>query len=233
MATSPQILLPLEGRRADTFAEFVPGPNGPLIAALTDAGEPAGCILIRGSEGSGKSHLLNALCNRVQDEGRAAFYMALARLPESAAEGLAGLEGFDLVCVDDIDSIAGSARWEEALFHCFNRLREHGCRLVLSTTLPLASIPFGLPDLRSRVAWGLRLRLQPLDDDDKSEVLRRRAASLGIALPDDVRRYLLRRSSRNVADLVGRLEAVRTAALAGKRRITVPLARQVLDADGV
>jgi DnaA family protein len=232
MPASPQILLPLENRRTDRFEDFVPGPNGAVVAALQELlHSPGGCVFLRGPEGSGKSHLLNALCNRAQQDGLPAFYIAPGSLPEQAAQGLAGLEAYEVVCVDDIERIAGNAAWEEALFHCFNRLRERTRRLALSSSRSLSSIPFGLPDLRSRLAWGLRLSLAPLGDADKAEVLERRARALGIALPAEVRQYLLNRESRNLGKLLDSLEAVRVAALAGKRRITVPLAREVLVKD--
>lgn len=232
MPASPQILLPLEQRRPDRFEDFVTGPNAAVVAALREV--PAGgerCVFLHGPEGSGKSHLLNALCNRVQEAGGAAFYIVPGALPEIAAASLKGLECFELVCVDDIDLVAGSRAWEEALFHCFNRLREAGRSLVVSSAVPLASIAFALPDLHSRLSWGLRLRLEPLDDDAKGEVLDRRARALGIELPEDVRRFLLSRTSRNLGRLVDTLEALRVAALAGKRRLTLPLAREVLGAD--
>lgn len=229
MPASPQFLLPLENRRADRFENYVAGPNAPVVAALRellDAG--GGWAFVRGGEGTGKTHLLNALCNAAAERQLAAFYIAPVTQPQSAAEGLSGLESYPLVCIDDVDRIAGNAAWEEALFHCLNRLRARSTRLVLSSTRPLAAIAFGLPDLGSRLAWGLRLQLEPLDDRDKGEVLDRRARSLGLELPAEVRDYLLRRSSRNLARLLDNLEAVRIAALSGKRRLTVPLARSVL-----
>lgn len=229
MPASPQILLPLERRSEDRFDTFVSGPNDAALSALiATLDSPGSGVFLRGPRGSGKSHLLNALCNEAQTRSLSAFYIALAALPEEAADGLAGLEQFELVCVDDIDSIAGCSLWEEALFHCFNRLREAGSRVVLSSTLPLAAIPLGLPDLRSRAGWGLRLALEPLDDAAKAEVLVRRARAAGIELPAEVRNYLLSRGSRQVSDLVANLEAVREAALKAKRRLTVPLAREVL-----
>ena len=92
----------------------------------------------------------------------------------------------------------------------------------------LLLLPLELPDLRSRLAWGLRLDLQPLDDDDKAALVRQHAASLGIEVPEDVVAYLIRRSERSPARLVTLVERLRHAAFTDKRRITVPLARQVL-----
>lgn len=232
MSLTPQILLPLESRRPDRFEDFIPGPNQNVVAALLEllqSGE--GCLYIRGPEGSGKSHLLNAVCNFAQERDMQAFYISLGNVPDAAADGLAGLEEMDVVCLDDIDRIAGKPSWENALFHFFNRIRANRGRLVVSSSQALSSLHFQLPDLVSRLAWGLRLQLEPLDDLGKEEVLRHKAAALGIDLPAEVVNYLLNRGSRNVSSLLARLEAVRVAALTGKRKITVPLVREVLAAE--
>jgi len=229
VSPTPQILLPLENRRADRLEDFVAGPNSHVVAALQELlRSTEGCLLIRGPEGSGKSHLLNAACNQAQKTGQTAFYMALGHLPDDAADGLAGLEELDLVCIDDIDRKAGQQKWEHSLFHFFNRMHGRRGRLVVSSSQPLSSAPFKLPDLVSRLTWGLRLQLEPLDDDGKLEVLRRRANALGILLPNEVAHYLLSRGSRDVVSLLDSFEAVRVAAFTGKRKITLPLAREAL-----
>jgi len=230
VALSSQILLPLEDRRPDRFKEFIAGPNQPVVSALKELIDCSeGSLFIRGPEGSGKSHLLNATCNRAQEKGLRAFFLSSATLPESAAEGLAGLEEMDVVCIDDIDCLIGRLAWEKALFHFFNRFREHSGRLVSSSTQPLSALPFQLPDLESRLAWGLRLQLESLSDDEKAAVLSSKAKALDIELPADVIYYLLSRGSRNIGVLVANFEAVRVAAYAAKRRMTVPLAREVLN----
>ncbi len=70
--------------------------------------------------------------------------------------------------------------------------------------------------------------MQALDDPDKLEVLRRHAASLGIGLPAEVSRYVLERGPRSLAGLLTAVERMQQAAFTAKRRITVPLAREVL-----
>lgn len=232
MSSARQILLPLEGRRPDRFEDFVPGRNGAVLQALQEL-VPAGgrCLFLSGAAGSGKTHLLNAACNQLNEQGRQAFYIALGRLPEQAAAGLADLDYMDLVCVDDIDLIAGQRSWEEALFHCFNRLREQGGSLVVSSSKPLSALEFSLPDLASRLAWDLRLQLQLLDDAGKAEVMQRWARSHDIHLPEEVQNYLLSRGARELPALLALLAALREAALSSKRRITIPLAREVLRSD--
>jgi DnaA family protein len=227
---SPQIPLQLEPRRPDRFDEFVVGPNESALKAVRHLlDEPGGILFLAGPQGSGKSHLLNALCHEARGRGMGAFYIALRRLPEEAAAGLEGLQLLDLVCVDDLDLVAGNPVWEQALFRCFNEVRDAGGRLLVSSSLPLKSLSIQLPDLASRLAWGVRQNLQPPDDAGKLEVLQQRARTLRIEVPLDVQNYLLRYGRRDMASLLSALERLKDAAFVGKRKITVPLAREVLD----
>lgn len=229
MRISPQIPLPLEPLRADRFEDFLPGPNAAALAAARQLlDEPGGVLFLSGPRGSGKSHLLNAVCHAARDLGLTAFYVPLRRLPREAAAGLGGLQSVDVVCVDDLDRVAAEADWERALFRCFNELHAAHGRLLVSSSQPLAAVPLVLPDLASRLAWGVRQALQPPDDADKLQILQRRALAMRIALPGDVANYLLRYGRRDLTSLLDALEQLRQAAFAGKRRITVPLAREIL-----
>lgn len=229
MLFSPQIPLPLEPPRSDRFEEFVVGPNVAALAAVRHLlDEPGGVLFLSGPEGSGKSHLLNALCHAARERGLAAFYVALKRLRPEAAAGLEGLQSLDLVCVDDFDRVAGNPTWEQALFRCFNEIRTARGRLLVSSGQPLSTLPIGLPDLASRLAWGVRQALQPPPDAGKLEILRQRARAMRIEVPVDVQNYLLRYGRRDMASLLSALEQLKDAAFAGKRKITVPLAREIL-----
>jgi DnaA family protein len=229
MLFSPQIPLQLEPRRPDRFDEFFAGPNENTLAAVRQLlNEPGGSLFLSGPEGSGKSHLLNALCHAARENGLAAFFIALERLPEEAAASLEGLQVLDLVCVDDLDSVAGNPVWEKALFGCFNQVRAAHGRLLVSSSQPLSSLGLCLPDLASRLGWGVRQNLRLPDDEGKLEILRQRAQTLRIELPEDVQNYLLKHSKRDMSSLLLTLERLKDAAFAGKRKITVPLAREVL-----
>lgn len=229
MLFSPQIPLQLTPLRDSRFDNFVNGPNYAVIEALkhmTD--EPGSFVYLSGNEGSGKTHLLNALCVETRERDGRAFYLALRRLPREAIASLQGLEKLDLVCVDDLHVIAGDSAWEEALFHCFNRIRETNCRLLISSRERLSALELGLPDLASRLAWGLRLQLMPLEDQDKLKVINLHCDTLGLSLPEDVQQYLLKHHERSMVALIRTVENLQQAALIHKRRITIPLAREVL-----
>ena len=229
MLFSPQMPLQLEPPRPDRLDDFHVGPNGAVLDAVRHLlDEPGGVLFLSGPEGCGKSHLLNGLCHAARERDMAAFYIPLKHLPEAAAAGLEGLQQLDLVCVDDFDRVAGNATWERALFRCFNEVRAAQGRLLVSSRLPLASLEPGLPDLASRLAWGVRLNLQVPDEADKRAILRRRAGGLHIELPGEVEDYLLKHGRRDMASLLRSVERLRDAAFVGKRRITVPLAREVL-----
>ena len=167
---------------------------------------------------------MNALCHAAREKGLGAFYIALQPQPDEAAAGLDGLQDLDLVCVDDLDSVVGKNVWEQALFRCFNEVRAASGRLVVSSRLSLSSLQFNLPDLQSRLAWGLRMNLCLPDDEGKLQVLQQRARALGIELPRDVQRYLIKHSKRDMGSLLAMLERLKDAAFVAKRRITVPLA---------
>ena len=133
-----QLSLGLQLKAAARFSNFVAGPNEELLGQLQrladGRGEPF--FLVWGSAGSGKSHLLQAACHQAAGHGRTAVYLALRDHEKFRPGVLDGWDAYELVCLDDLDAIAGQRQWEEALFHLYNRIRERGGGLVVSSNSP-------------------------------------------------------------------------------------------------
>lgn len=220
--------LPLAVRLRDfaVFDTFEPGPNGVAIAVLSNPAATGPSLWLWGPEGSGKSHLLQAACAA----NSSAAYLPVTKLLAAGPGVLEGWQDRALVCIDDIDRLAGQSDWELAAFALFNRLWEQGGCLVVSASGGPAATPFGLPDLQSRLAWGGVFRLEPLSDEDRIAALQRRARHRGLDLPVDAARFLLRRLPRDMRALCGWLDTLDAASLAAGKRLTLPFVKAVIEA---
>lgn len=229
-ALSPQLPLELPLQPTATFDQYVAGDNSTAVEAtrLAAIDPSAPWPLLFGGASVGKSHLLTAACHLATAKGRQAMLLSSEVLNELGADVLAELDGIDVLAIDDVDHLLGSADWDEALFHCFNRLRQTKATLLMSGRTDLAALQPSLPDLRSRLSWGLALRLEPLTESDRIVVLRQRAHLAGMTLSDEVINYLLRRVSRDLGNLVTLLDRIGHASLIEQRRITIPFLREQL-----
>lgn len=141
---------------------------------------------------------------------------------------LEGLEQQQLVALDDVDSIAGAAVWEEALFHFYNRIQETGTRLVVTSSCPPTQLPIKLADLKSRLSTALVFHLHPLSDSEKVSVLQLHAKERGMVLSDEIGRYLLQSHSRDLSVLFKLLNRLDNASLVDQRKLTLSFVRSVL-----
>ncbi len=212
-------------RRLDNF---VPGRDGRVLDALDAlvSGALGGHVLLLGAAGTGKTHLLQGCCARAAERGQRVAYLPLAA-PEGIGPALLhGMESAHLLCVDDVDRVAGDAAWERALFRLYNEADAAGARLVFSARRGPAA--FSLADLGSRLAAALALRLSAPDDTHRAAVLRAQAGERGLALTEDAVAYILARQPRDLARLVALLDELDRYALATQRRVTAALVREYL-----
>lgn len=225
-----QLPLALGLQHAPGLDDFIVGHNQAVIDALRHSLEADGesILYLFGPAGCGRSHLLLGQCAAAEQRGLRCAYLSLADHARLAPEMLEGLENLDLVAVDDIQAIAADRVWEEALFALFNRCRDLGTRMLFSADCGPGALPLQLPDLRSRLAWGLTLSLHALDDAGRLDLLQSLARRCALKLPDDVARYLLDRTPRHPGDLVDTIARLDKASLAEKRRLTIPFVRDSL-----
>lgn len=227
--------LPLGVRLRDdaSLDNFLPGANAVVLSALnaflTDPQEQM--IYLWGAGGCGKSHLLQALCHQAGRQGVTAAYFPLANPQEQAPVMCQGLEHYPLVCLDDLQAVAGQPAWEQALFHLYNRVRDRGGKLLVAADRQPSDLGLLLPDLVSRFAWGTVFPLQELSETDKIAALQLRARQRGLQLTTEVAVYLLRRMPRDMTALYALLDQLDHASLIAKRSLTIPFVRTVLNLD--
>ena len=225
-----QVPLPLVLGKHSRFETFVEGRNSGGIKHLHAIGSGRiSCVVWAwGRVGSGKSHLLQALCARAS--WARAMYLPLREAWGGGCDLLQGLGELDILALDDVDAVSGSRAWDEALFDLYNRLRENNGSLVVPSRQAPAGTMFSLPDLGSRAASAAVYRLRPLNEVQLLQALKVQANSRGLDLSDSAARYLLSMVSRDMGVICRWLDDLDTAALIAKRRVTIPFISQVLSA---
>ena len=217
-----QLLLDLQWNDTPRLDGFETGANSMALQALEQVLAQGGALYLWGPPASGKTHLLRAACAAVQQRGATALYLC-AQSPPSHWPTLDAPPA--LLAVDDVQ--ACSAWQQQLLFGLFNALRQREAAFLAAGNAAPAQLPLR-DDLRTRLAWGLALALQPLDDAAKARVLQRVAAARGIALRDDLSRYILTHHARDMGSLLGLLDRLDAYALRHARAASIPLLKDML-----
>jgi DnaA family protein len=219
-----QLALGVRLRAQAVFESYWPGLNSEVIAALR--AQSTTPLWLWGADGSGKTHLLQAVCAAAGD---AAAYFPLNRSLGLPPEAVAGFERTPVLCIDDVDAVAGDLHWEKALFRLFNDAAELHTRLIFAAAAPPRQPDWSLDDWRSRAAACVVYQLRELDDAGRIEALRLRAAERGLQLPYDTSEYLLKRVPRDLRSLFDILDELDEASLVAQRRLTIPFIREALE----
>ncbi len=226
-----QLPLNIQLRDDATLTSFYAGADNPeALLAVTQMAQGVGepFVYLWGPAGAGRTHLLQAASHAASECGMASLYIPLQTKSLSSTI-LQGAEGIPLVCIDDIQNIAGQPGWEEGLFHLFNRIQMQKSRLLVAADVAPKNLKIILQDLQSRLSSGVVYQLHALNDEHKIKALQLRAIQRGLDLPDAVGGFLLSRCPRNMSELFLTLEKLDRASLAEQRRLTVPFVKQVLE----
>lgn len=224
-----QLALPLQLADHAVFDTFLAVGNEPVVDYLRSLpnAAPGQGAWIWGAPATGKSHLLQATCERFGDH---AAYLPLADLTEAGPALLEGLDSRHLVCVDDVDSVAGDAPWERGLFVLCNAVIEAGHHLVAAAAAAPRESGIVLADLRSRFQRLATFHVRGLEEAARMEALQLRASHRGLELPAETARFLMTRSRRDMRSLYELLDKLDLEALRAQRKLTIPFVRDVLQA---
>jgi len=228
-----------------TFDKFVEGKSNQLArAASYQIGENPGIaynpLFIYGGVGLGKTHLMHALGNMIQDHNPQARVVYL-HSEGFVAEMVKALQhntidafkrryrSVNALLIDDVQFFAGKERSQEEFFHTFNALFESQQQIVLTSDRFPKEVA-GLEErLKSRFGWGLTVAIEPPDLETRVAIIKSKASQLfDIELPNEVAFFVGKRVRSNIRELEGALRRIVANAQFTGRPITLDFAKDSL-----
>ena len=206
---------------------FTSQENSHLLSLLKDSNF-LDDLFIYGTKESGKTFLLQAMCNSYSSMSKSSLYIPLKKVMNYGVEIFESLENIDLICVDGIEEVISKIEWEKAIFNLINKALISESRLILTSSKDLKSLNFSLPDLESRIRKIQSYELHPINDKDIFDALKYISKLTSINLGDKEAKYLVTYSQRNISNLVHILESLDQLSMEMKRKITIPLIKEVI-----
>lgn len=228
-----------------TFDNFVEGRSNQLgRAAAWQAAQKPGDrahnpLLLYGGTGLGKTHLMFAAGNELRRQNPAArvmylrseqFFSAMIRaLQEKSMDQFKRqFQQVDALLIDDIQFFAGKDRTQEEFFHTFNALFDGRQQIILTCDRYPREVEGLEPRLKSRLAWGLSVAIDPPDFETRAAIVLAKARERGAEIPDDVAFLIAKKMRSNVRDLEGALNTLTARANFTGRAISVEFAQETL-----
>jgi DnaA family protein len=228
-----QLIFPFQINQKASFDSFFCSPdNQNLMTRLTDIviSRDANELIIHGEEGSGKSFLMQAICNELSSAEKQFAFIPMKKAFNMGVEIFQNLGSLDAVCIDDVQLIFKTQDWETALFNLINECQQSNCSLMLSLggTQPLGESVV-LPDLLSRIKRMEFVALNAVQDESFNQAIDFVAQQLDIRIEKAELEFLLKHQIRKFSLLVENIIALDKQAASLKRKITIPLIKETLN----
>jgi chromosomal replication initiator protein len=187
----------------------------------------------------GKTHLLHAIGHYAESlyPGIRVRYVSSEEFTNdfinSIANNRASLfqsryRDIDILLIDDIQFLQGKDSTQEAFFHTFNTLHDHNKQVVITSDLPPKQLTGFEDRMRTRFEWGLITDVQTPDHEPRIAILRKKAQSARLQVPDDILEYMASKASANIRQLEGTLLRVTAFSSLNRQPVTMDLVQTVL-----
>ncbi|MGB3905558.1 MAG: chromosomal replication initiator protein DnaA [Anaerolineae bacterium] len=225
-----------------TFDTFIVGssnrlPHAAALAVAENPGESYNPLFIHGGVGLGKTHLLHAVGKLALTRNLQVLYVSSETFTNDLIDSIrnrttdefrAKYREVDILLVDDIQFIAGKESTQEEFFHTFNTLHSSKKQIVISSDRPPTAIPTLEERLSSRFEWGLIADIQPPDLETRIAILRFKADTQSLDVPDEVIDLIAHKFQNNIRQLEGALNRVVAHGQVAFSLLTVALATEAL-----
>jgi chromosomal replication initiator protein len=227
-----------------TFESFVQGSSNRFAhaAAFAVAEVPANAynpLFIYGNSGLGKTHLLHAIGNYVQQywPAKKVRYVSSEVFTNDFINAIQTNTSFnfqakyrqvDVLLIDDIQFLQGKKETQESFFATFNALHEQGKQVVITSDVSPKLLNSFDERMRSRFEWGLMTDIQAPELETRIAILRKKAENDKIRVSDEILDYMAARISSNIRELEGALIRVTAFAALNRTQIDMPLVQAVL-----
>jgi chromosomal replication initiator protein len=227
------------------FETFVTGPCNRLphaacFAAAEKPGTSYNPLFIHGGVGLGKTHLLQAVCQKVMESNPNARILYLScdsfinQFVTAIQHGDMNtfryrFRNLDMLVIDDIHFLGGDReRSQEEFFHTFNTLYQQHKQIILSADCPPSEIPELEERLVSRFNWGMVARIDKPCYETRIAILKKKARLRGLELADDVVCHIAAKVENNTRELEGAITKLQGMQLLTSGQIDLEMARQAL-----
>ena len=228
MNSPKQLTFPWNKSFHSSFEGFYIDPKNKQLISILENISINENMYIYGLKNSGKTYLLQSLCNKYSKNDKSSLFLPLMDVIKYGVEIIDSIENMDLVCIDGLEAVSQNKEWEIGLFNLINNAQQTGCRLVFTSSSEEGAINFSLADLDSRIRKFQSHEIFPISDDHLLKALKKITNLRSISLGEKEAQYLITYTKRNIADLIIILESLDQLSMENKRRITIPLIKELL-----